>query len=291
MTKINTLSANGNITTLADIKPLLPAIYSPSSAEAMGSTLDRAVRLTGSSSLSQIPAEVVAWEEIAARIVWTGKFSSATPAKAKRDFDKFVARVSAIIRRAHQFAGPAAPVPVGIHAHWDAVAAYVAAHVGLVDADGKQLINGMSGVSLANLRARIGDVPPWEVTTEVARNALISAPPDKRDSLRRSVRWFNGLIRTREMHAQITALLPTESIGTMPIIRDAALDWSCFGPGFLASRDAAIEAAMRPEPRRRGADRFGGRLGRPALGGAASGGARRRRRRVENKTVLWRGAQ
>ena len=31
MTKMTVISAKGNIATLADIKPLLPAIYSPSS--------------------------------------------------------------------------------------------------------------------------------------------------------------------------------------------------------------------------------------------------------------------
>ena len=85
------------------------------------------------------------------------------------------------------------------------------------------------------------------------------------------------------MHEPITALLPTTRIGAMPILRDPALDWTIFGPGFIQSRDAAIEAAMRPEARRRGKDRFGGRLGRPALHGA--GGARGRRKQVRNRKV------
>jgi hypothetical protein len=61
------------------------------------------------------------------------------------------------------------------------------------------------------------------------------------------------------------------------VLRDAPLDWATFGPGFIASRDAGIEAAVRPQSKRRGRDRFGGRLGAPALRGAPAGGRQRRR--------------
>jgi hypothetical protein len=284
MTRMTLIQKSKSITTLADVRPLLPKLYSESSAEAMASTLDRVLRLTGSSSLSQVPAEVVAWEAMAATIVWTGQFRAATPSKAKRDFDKFVGRVSAIIRRAHAYAAPMAPRPVGVEADWNSIATYVAANPGLATPDGSQLINSMSPVTLANLRARVGQVAPRDVSTEIARHALVSAPAGKRDSLRRSVRWFNGLIRTRAMHEPIVTLLPSAAIGALPAVRDAALDWSAFGDGFVETRDAATDAAMRPEPRSRGKDRFGGRLGEPALRGSA-GGRRGRRRPVRNRTI------
>ena len=66
---------SGTIATLADMKPMLPILYSASSAAAMASALDRALRLTGSRSLSQIPANVAAWEALAGTIVWTGEFT------------------------------------------------------------------------------------------------------------------------------------------------------------------------------------------------------------------------
>ena len=286
MTKMTTARKSGNITTLADVKPLLGILYSASSASAMASALDRALRLTGRRSLSQIPANVTAWEDLAGTIVWTGEFSAPTLAKAKKNFDKFVTRISAIIRRAHEVTNPAAPAPIGVCADWDAVAVYVDDNPGLRGPDGRQVINSMSPVSVANLRKRLNGVSPQGVTTEVARSALIATPAGKRDSFCRAVQFFNGLIDTRDMHGPIAALLPISRIGSMPILRDAALDWKAFGPGFVESRDAAIEAAMRPEARSRGKDRFGGRLGRPALRGA--GDARGRRRPVKNRQVAMR---
>jgi hypothetical protein len=112
------------LATLADIKPILPLLYSEASAAVMASALDRAALLTGSRSLSQIPADVVAWEALAATIVWTGKFRAPTLKKAKANFDKFVAWVSAIIRRAQAFAAPAPVRPVGAEAAWDELAGY-----------------------------------------------------------------------------------------------------------------------------------------------------------------------
>jgi hypothetical protein len=189
-----------------------------------------------------------------------------------------------MIRRAHAFASPAAPTPVGLQADWDALATFVSGNAGLRGPDGKQLINSMSPVSVATLRARLDGVSPQAVTTSVARTALIAAPAGKRESFRRAIRFLNRLIDTRDMHQSVTSLLPTTKIGAMPILRDTGIDWTAFGPSFIDSRDAAIEAAMRPEARARGKDRFGGRLGRPALRGAGGGGGRRRKQ-VRNRKV------
>jgi hypothetical protein len=265
------------VATLADIKPILPLLYSTASAAVMASALDRAAQLTGSRSLSQIPADVVAWEALAATIVWTGKFRADTPKKAKANFDKFVARVSAIIRRAQSFGSPAPALPAGVEAEWDALADYVDDAQKTFGPDGKLILPNMSDVSIANLRARVGQVAPSAITTDVVRAALIAAPAGKRDSLRRSVRFFNRMIANRDLHAHIGHLLPPAPIGALPVLRDAALDWHTFGPGFLASRDAGIEAAVRPQSKRRGRDRFGGRLGAPALRGAPAGAGQRRR--------------
>jgi hypothetical protein len=275
------------VATLADIKPILPMIYSESSAAALASALDRAAQLTGSRSLSQIPADVVAWETLAASIVWTGKFRAPTLKKSKANFDKFVARISAIIRRAQGFGSPAPVLPVGVAAAWDALAAYVDDAQKTFGPDGKLVLPNMSDVSMANLRARIGQVAPASVTTEIVREALIAAPAGKRDSLRRSVRFFNRMIADRDLHAPIAHLLPPAPIGALPVLRDAPLDWDTFGSGFIASCEAGIEAAIRPQSKRRGADRFGGRLGAPALRGAPAGG-RQRRRPIRNPAAARR---
>ena len=81
------------ILTLADVRAALPAIYSRASAEAYASALDRAVALTRCAGLSQIPADVVAWEDMASKIVWAGAFPAETPARSEKNFKAWVKRV------------------------------------------------------------------------------------------------------------------------------------------------------------------------------------------------------
>ena len=100
------------IETLLDVYLLLPELYSESSAKAYESSFGRIERLTGR-RLSQISADVVEWEQLAAEIVWAGEFTRArTPEARQRAFDGFVGRVSAAIRRARERARPGRPRPV-----------------------------------------------------------------------------------------------------------------------------------------------------------------------------------
>lgn len=272
------------IQTLADVRKMLPSIYNPASAAAYASTLDRALVLTRCSSLTQIPADVAAWEDMASRIVWAGAFPAATPSKSEKNFNAWVKRISSAIKRARSAANPAAPRPAGVVAHWDEMADYTKSAQKMLGPDGKKLLPGMSDVSIANLRARLADVSPQDVNDANASAAMIAAPAGKCPSLRRSIRFFNSLIINRVAHPSIDHLLPSRPIGALPVLRQSPLDWDLFTPEFLASRNAAIGAAMQPEARTRTSDRFGGKLGRAALRGDR-GGARKRKRRVTNKAV------
>ena len=200
----------------------------------------------------------------------------------------WVKRVSSAIKRARAAETPAAPKPVGVVADWGALISYAKSVQNILDENGDRRLPGMSDVSLGTLRARLGDVSPKDITDAHAGAAMIAAPAGKRESFRDAIRFLNKLIANRSAHTEIEHLLPTAPIGALPVLRDPALDWGPFNPEFLASRDAAIKAAMAPEPRKRTKDRFGGRLGPAALRGSA-GGARGKKRRVTNKTVATKG--
>lgn len=268
MTKTKALSPKGNIATLADIKPLLPAIYSASAAEAMASTLDRAVRLTGMSSLSQIPADVVAWEGIAATIVWAGKFSAPTLAKAKKDFDKFVSRVSAIIRRAHQFTGPAAPVPAGVQVHWDAIADHVGAH-GVTSRKRvfapkcERASLPAASKPLAELRIQLALVPPLD------RRSLVKAKPSS--SVRS--RCCSGVSRRSRSVSSVATGRRSGPSGRLALPAGPPSRLGCIAPrvGFRAGRREALDRTDRRHGGPRGRSRSGRR------GGRRVGGMRRRR--------------
>jgi hypothetical protein len=225
---------------------------------------------------------------MASKIVWAGAFPAKTAARSEKNFNAWVKRVGSAIKRARAAGTPAAPRPVGIVADWDALISYAKSAQNVLDGNGVRLLPGMSDVSLATLRARLGDVSPKDITDARAGAAMIAAPAGKRDSLRRSIRFLNKMIEKRSAHPEIDHLLPTDPIGGLPVLRDPALNWGPFSSEFLASRDAAIKATMAPEPRTRTSDRFGGRLGPAALRGGP-GGRRGRKRGVTNKSVATKG--
>lgn len=141
----------------ADIRNRLLQLYSKSSSEAYQSAFRRIERLTGR-RLSQIPADVVEWERLAAKIVWAGDFTRArTPEARQRAFDGFVGRVSAGIRQTHERATPRTGVACpAAEAAWERVAQYVADAKNRFDAEGRAFLPNMASLSIANLRARLG---------------------------------------------------------------------------------------------------------------------------------------
>ena len=247
------------IETLLDVYLLLPELYSESSAKAYESSFGRIERLTGR-RLSQISADVVEWEQLAAEIVWAGEFTRArTPEARQRAFDGFVGRVSAAIRRARERATPrTAAACADAAATWERVARYVAAAENTYDAQGKALLPNKASLSIENLRARLGRVPPMSIDTAGAVAALAHIPPNKVDSYRRSIRFFNRLIAERGTHSAIASLLPARPIGPLPTQRDPAMDWTRCTAEFQADLERVISRALRA-PRR--PDQFGGRLG------------------------------
>ncbi len=59
---------------------------------------------------------------------------------------------------------PAAPRPVGVVGDWDALISYAKSVQNVLDGNGDRRLPGMSDVSPGNLRARLGDVSPKDVT-------------------------------------------------------------------------------------------------------------------------------
>jgi hypothetical protein len=136
----------------------------------------------------------------------------------------------------------------------------------------------LASVSLSTLRARLGHVHPARIDAEAAAEALRQAPSDKKESLRDAIALFDKMIRDRGRHGAIADLLPEAPVGRLPMLRDAALDWSRFSPAFRAELETMIQRAMRPE--KQGRDRHGGRLGGDPLEGRRKP---KRMKKVRNK--------
>lgn len=264
------------LTTLKDVRHVLPAIYSEASATTLDAALRKAERLTGR-KLSQLPADENAWFEIARGVTWAGAFRGVTPGDQQDAFETWVKKVAAMIRRAQQHV--AQPVDVADERQaWDQVVGYAEAVENTFDEFGVRILPNLFAHSMQTLRARCATTHPAGLTTETARTALVACRTDKVQSLRNSFSAFNTLIRDRHKHAAIAHLLPAAPIGSLPLLRDAGLDWEKFSDVFLASRDRAITKAVRPDREQR-RDRFKGRLGKSKLGAA---GARKGHRKVRN---------
>lgn len=262
---------------LNDVRLLLPTIYSEASAKVYSAALNKFTRLTGK-PLTHVPADENAWILLARTIVWAGEFGDGSPGAQQNNFDTWVKKIGAAIRRAQTHV--ALPIVVACEdAAWDRLEAYAKDVENTADADGVRILPNMFSLSIANLRARCRATHPTKLDTAVARKALHVCRADKSEKLRRSVSAFNKLIRNRNQHPAIWDLLPSVPIGDLPRLRDRPLDWSCFSDGFLRSRDRAIQRAIHPDRKR--ADTFGGRLGEDPLGGRRRDG-RKRNRKVRN---------
>jgi len=265
------------VCTLEHVYLLLPEIYSASSATAYETAFRKFARLTGR-RLSQIPATETEIVSCAGKIVWAGKFPRAkTLAAQERAFHTLVGKVRSATKAALERDTQGAP-DTGIAAAWDRLAAYAEEVENTFDDAGRRRLPNGASLSVANLRARLGDTHPAAVDTAAAARALKDIPADKTNSYRNSVRFLDKLIATRESHAPIADLLPGTPIGALPTIRDAALDWSRFTAAFRADRDRAITRAIRGTPRK---DQFRGALGDDPIAERRAT-ARRRKRPVRN---------
>jgi hypothetical protein len=233
---------NTRLDTLVDVYLRLPSLYSSTSAAAYQSAFERAERLTGR-RLSQIPADVAEWEKLAARIVWAGEFTRArTPEARQRAFDGFIGRISAAIRRAQADAAPQS-LAGDVTAAWDVIADYVALAENTFNSDGERLLPNQASLSIHNLRARLGHIPPARLDTSAASAALAALPVDKAQSYRNSIRFWNKLIANRARHVPIADLLPSEPVGPLPTLRDRPMDWSLCTEAFLA--DLSLRSSAR----------------------------------------------
>lgn len=264
---------------------LVPQIYGAGSAVVIQSAIRRAEKIFGR-RLVQIPADEAAWEALTRDFVWAGHFRGRTPQAAARAWRAWVGKIRAAIRAAGaQCAADAAPAPVAAVQAWTALHAHVAAVENTFDAEGRRVLPNMASLSIANLRARVGDIHPAALDAVAARAALLRTARGKTASLRRSLRFFDRLIRERAAHPAIAHLLPATQIGSQPTLRDAALDWTAFDPAFAACVERAIATTIGIEGQR--PDRFGGRLGADPLGPARS--ARHGRgRRIRNREAARR---
>ena len=274
--------------TLQDVYLRIPLLYSESSAKAYAAAFRRVERLTGR-RLHQIPANDVAWSDLAGRIIWAGEFKAATPQASERAFDAWRAKIAAAIRMATSGNAVAQGEP-DIAQAWERLIAYAREVENVTDAVGRRVLPNMSSVSLANLQAQLGHVPPGRIDFAIAAEALTRIPADKAAAFRHSLRFLDGMIARRDRHAPVADLLPAAEIGPLPTIRDKPLDWTKFSETFLAARDAAIRRAIvgsRHKP-----DRFGGKLGADPLPNRQREGRRRRSpvRNSELRATAFRGA-
>ncbi|MCX8226322.1 MAG: hypothetical protein OTI35_09625, partial [Sulfitobacter sp.] len=142
-------------------------------------------------------------------------------------------------------------------------------------ADGTQVLPNMSALSISNLRARLKDFVPINLTSEIAEQTLLELPADKVASFRRSIRFFDRLVTEREQHALITSVLPATPLGPLRSLRDAPIDWGRFTSSFQTSLKRMIEIAIRGHAPRH--DPLAARLGTDPL--AARRAARKDRRK------------
>lgn len=265
------------LNSLNDVLLLLPAIYSEASYKVYRAAFTKITRLTGE-PLTRIAADENAWFDRSRSIVWAGEFGQGVPGVQQANFDTWVKKIAAAIRRAQTYTAPAASV-TSHDAAWERLETYAKDVQCTHDPDGVLLLPNMFAVSIANLRARCRETHPAKLDTVSVGQAIEACRADKIGSLRNSVSAFNKLIRAQNRHPAICDLLPSAPIGGLPRLRDQPLDWSEFSATFLRSRDRAIQTAIHPDRKR--PDRYGGKLGEDPLKGDRQDG-RKRKRKVRN---------
>jgi integrase len=253
--------------TLADVRALVPRLYSPASAKVYLSALDRVEHLTGR-KLASFLANDKAWAEVAARIVWSGEFRSRNGGTAELAFRAWVGKVGAAIRAARKHLTEPVPVDTALIDAWQRFEDLVKLAENKRDENGRIILAGQTSLSVATLRNRLGHVHPAEIDLEAATAAFNALPADKAASYRRGISCLNGMIQDRARLGAIDALLPAEPIVGLPRIRDEKMDWSLCTKALNEAIHDAITIAIRGRRRRR--DRFGGVLGPDRLAAARS---------------------
>ena len=226
--------------TLAHVAAMLPSLYSESSVKANRSPFARAEKITGR-RLHQISADVAAWQRLTAQICWAGHFQARTPAKAEQAWENWRRKIEAIIRRAQEVD---APKRARSHAaEWQDFAAAVLTLQKMRDEMGKWLLPNKSHPRVATLRARFPDCALQQIDRARAEQALVSAPPDSKASLRRALNWLDKRIVERPV--ALVPYLPAGRIGQLPGLRDAKLEWSTLPADLAEEIDAAIRLSQK----------------------------------------------
>lgn len=228
--------------TLAQIVPMLPALYSAASARANAAALRRVEKVMGR-RLHHIAADVAAWQDLVRATSWSGQFQARTLAEAEANFQAWAKKIEVIIRRAVASGTPAAPRPTG--ADWTEFCESTTALEKARDAEGRPMLPNMSRLSAATLAARFPDCAPRDITFEKAVAALTIAPPDKKATLRRALRWLDKRIAERDRLPALARHLPDRPIGALPGLRAAPLDWSALHEDLQQEIKAVIRLAQK----------------------------------------------
>ena len=146
------------IKSLNDVLLLLPALYSEASYKVYRAAFVKITRLTGE-PLTRIAADENVWFDRSRSIVWAGAFGNGAPGVQQANFQAWVKKIAAAIRRARHYV--ASPVSASCHdAAWNRLEAYAKDVQSTYDDEGVLLLPNLSSVSIANLRARCRNTCP-----------------------------------------------------------------------------------------------------------------------------------
>lgn len=232
------------VNTLQDVALMLPQLYSESSAKAYSAAFNRVEKLTGQ-KLSRLPADGKVWADLSAQIVWAGAFKGRTPQAAERAFEAWRGKIGSAIKRAAAETDPVPGRSTDAAQAWNLISGYVKSVENTLDEAGARILPNMSSLSIANLRARLKNHMPVDLTPESVERAFVSLPANKASTFRRSVRFFDRLITERQMHSPIAELLPKDPLGPLRTLRDNKIDWSRFSDNFTVSFEQMITVAIR----------------------------------------------
>ncbi|MCB1358073.1 MAG: hypothetical protein KDK53_16825 [Maritimibacter sp.] len=261
---------------LADVRALLPRLYSKSSLPVYESAFGRVERLTRR-KLYSIPANRREWENISADIVWAGEFKSRVPGREERVYRDWNSKIGGAIDKANDFFTSPDPVETSVSEAWETVLKYVRDVEGKKQEDGSLILPQQTSLSFEMMRSQFGHVHPTDVCFDVALAVLETILPGKITSLRASLRTFNKVIRDPDRHPALSGLLPSSPIPPLPTLRDEAFSWEYCEPVFQKSVDDAINTAVRGRRQSAQPDRFGGRLGSNPLPDRRKGRQKRKK--------------
>jgi|TARA_R110002110_G_scaffold397056_1_gene612185 hypothetical protein len=192
-----------------------------------------------------LAAEEKAWADLSVKIVWAGHFKGRTQQAAVRAFEAWRGKITAAIKRARAQAGGASDSSNDASRAWGLIFGYVKEVENTYNAAGIRVLPNMASLSISNLRARLQEHTPVNLSTEIVEATLLALPSDKAATFRRSIRFLDRLIAERDKHAPITQLLPKRPLGPLRTLRDAPIVWSQFPDSFQNSLARMIDFAVR----------------------------------------------